>query len=280
MKTIFLLTLVALGLAQGGRAANSLVWTPTDANWNTTTANWTNPSTGGPLVAYTAGDDVRFNDVGSSYSGVILSGPLTPGSVVVDSTGTYTFSSGTLAGSVPLFKRSTGQLILATDNTISSPTSIEGGQLQIGAGGSPGGVGSGPITNLTGLIINRTGTLTLNNFLTGNGGFTNKLNATVNVLGTNNMGGPILVQIGQLVFSNTTAQGQSKSITLDASTGGTPNPRLGLEGGVNLASDVNLNLMGTTATPLSRATIITVLATDTAVNAVNGPIQGLDRATG
>jgi len=280
-----LITLTAIGLAQGSRAAN-LAWTPTDANWNTTTANWTNPSTGGPLVPYTAGDSVRFDDTGLAYNGVILSSPLTPGSVVVDSTGTYTFSSGTLAGSVPLFKRGTGQLILGTDNTISSPTSIEGGQLQIGAGGTTGNVGSGPITNLTGLIINRTGTLTLNNFLTGAGGFTNKLNATVNILGTNDMSGPILVQIGQLVFSNTTAKGQSKSITLDSSTGGTPNPRLGLEGGVNLASDVNLDLMGTTATPsLSRATIATVLATDTAVNAVNGPIRigsgnGLIQLTG
>jgi fibronectin-binding autotransporter adhesin len=285
MKRILLITLTAIGLAQGGRAAN-LIWTPTDANWNTTTANWTNPATGGPLVAYTAGDNVRFDDSGLIQPAVTLSGALTPGSVVVDSTGVYTFSSGTLAGNVPLFKRGTGQMVLDANNTISSPTSIEGGQLQIGAGGGTGAVGSGPITNLTGLIINRTGTLTLSNFLTGSGGFTNKLNATVNIWGTNNMSGPILVQIGQLSLSNATAQGQSKSITLDASTGGTPNPRLGLTGGINLPSDVNLNLMGTTATPsLSRATIATVLATDTAVNAVNGPIRigsgnGLIQLTG
>jgi fibronectin-binding autotransporter adhesin len=286
MKRTVLLTLFAFGLAQSSRAVN-LVWTPlASATWDTSALNWTNAATGGPLVAYTAGDNVRFDDSGLIQPAVTLSGALTPGSVVVDSTGIYTFSSGTLAGSVPLFKRGTGQLILGTDNTISSPTSIEGGQLQIGAGGTTGNIGSGRITNLTGLIINRTGTLTLNNFLTGAGGFTNKLNATVNIWGTNNMSGPILVQIGQLSLSNAVSQGQSKSITLDASTGGTPNPRLGLTGGINLPSDVNLNLMGTTATPnLSRATITTVLATDTANNVVNGPIRigsgdGLVQLTG
>ena len=60
----------------------------------------------------------------------------------MDSTGTYSFLSGTLAGSVPLFKRGTGLLILDSNNTISSPTSIEGGQLQIGNGNSRGAVGT------------------------------------------------------------------------------------------------------------------------------------------
>ena len=274
MKRILFIALTAIGLAQGGRAAN-LIWTPTDANWNTTTANWTNSATGGPLVAYSAGDNVRFDDSGLLQPAVTLSGALTPGSVVVDSTGVYTFSSGTMTGSVPLFKRGTGQMVLVANNTISSPTSIEGGQLQIGAGGSTGAVGSGPITNLTGLIINRTGTLTLNNFLTGAGGFTNLGSATVNILGTNNMSGPILVQVGQLVLSNTVGQGLAKSITLDASTTGSPNVRLGLTGGINLPADATLNLMGiiTVGGVPSRATVVTVTASDTANNVVNGPIR-------
>ena len=70
---------------------------------------------------------------------------------------------------------------------------------------------------MTGLIINRTGTLNLNNYLTGAGGFTNKLNATVNVWGTNTMSGPILIQVGMLSLSNAPSQGSSTSITLDSS---------------------------------------------------------------
>ena len=271
MKRILLITLTAIGLAQGGRAAN-LTWTPTDANWDTTTANWTNPTTGGPLVAYTAGDTVRFDDTGLIQPAVTLSGALTPGSVVVDSTGTYSFLTGTLAGSVPLFKRGTGLLILGSNNTISSPTSIEGGQLQIGNGGSTGSVGTGWITNLSGLIINRTGTLNLNNSMSGAGGFTNQLGATVNLWGTNTMSGPIFIQVGQLSLSNAPSQGSSSTIILDGTSASAANSRLVFAGGINLPSGTTISMMNTVASPLTRCTIGTVNTADTAINSVSGPI--------
>lgn len=265
------MTVIALGLTHSSRAAN-LVWNPTNANWNQTTWNWMDTNSHARVV-FAPGDNVRFDDKGGLHD-VTLIGSLSPSSVLVDSIFPYSFVGvmGTLAGGLPLVKRGPGLLILDANNSISGPTSIEGGQLQIGNGISRGSLGSGPITNSTGLIINRTGTLNITNYLSGSGGFTNKLDVTVNIWGTNTMSGPILIQIGHLSLSNAPAQGDSKTIILDASTGGTANPRLGLTGGINLPSDATLSLLGTASAGPTRCTVQTVLGSDPTTNSVNGSI--------
>ncbi len=144
--------------------------------------------------------------------------------------------------------------------------------LQIGNGASRGSVGSGPITNSTGMVINRTGTLNLNNHLTGSGGFTNNLNATVNLWGTNTMSGPILIQVGMLSLSNAMSQGSSTDITLDASTGASANSRLAFTGGIDLPAGATITMIGhrRVAGP-SRCTLQNTAA-DIATNYVSGPI--------
>jgi autotransporter-associated beta strand protein len=275
MKRTVLLSLIALGLAQGGRAAN-LVWTPTTAVWDTlpATTNWKDTNTSA-TVAFTQGDSVLFDDSGLGQPAVTLSGTLSPSYVLVDSASQYSLASttgGNLSGGFSLVKRGSGLLILDANNAISGPTSIEAGQLQIGTGSSRGTVGSGPITNLSGLIVNRTGTLTLNNYLSGSGGFTNRLGATVNIWGTNTMSGPILVQVGLLALSNAPAQGTATDIILDASPTATANSRLGFAGGINLPSSAVITMLGTAGAGPSRCTITTTLAADTTTNSVNGPI--------
>lgn len=275
MKKLCLTTLATFGLWLSGQAAD-LVWAPVTALWDTSSVNWSNTATTLPS-AFTAGDNVFFDDSGTAQPVVNLTGSLSVGTVVVDAGGDYTFRTNTASTDrinslTSLTKRGAGKLIIEADNTFSGPTAIEAGILQIGNGGARGTLGSGPITNNTGLIINRTGTLLLNNYLSGAGGFTNKLNTTVNVWGTNTMSGPILIQIGYLSLSNAPAQGSSTDIILDASTGGTANPRLGFTGGINLPSDATLSLLGTASTGPTRCTVQTVLAGDTTTNSVNGPI--------
>lgn len=274
MKKIVVSLAVALAFLPGSYATN-LVWAPSTGDWNFSTFNWFNPNTASGAV-FANGDNVLFDNTGLGFASVALGANLlTPNSVVVDSSGQYSFASttgGKLTGAVSLIKRGTGTLILDADNNITGPTSIEAGQLQVGNGAARGSVGSGPITNLTGLIINRTGTLTLNNYLTGAGGFTNLLNATVNLWGTNTMSGPILVQVGLLSLSNSAARGNASDITLDSSTGSGANTRLGLSSGIDFPAGTTLNMVGTISSPLSRATLQT-FAGDATTNAVNGPIR-------
>lgn len=270
-------TFLMLGFALLPRAhAANLVWSPGTADWDFAHSNWINTNTSAGAT-FANGDNVRFDDTGLGQANVAFGANLlTPNSVVVDSSAQYSFASttgGKLTGAVALTKRGPGPLILDADNTLTGATSIEDGQVQIGSGASRGSIGSGPITNLSGLIINRTGTLTLSNYLTGAGGFTNRLNATVNLWGTNTMSGPVLVQIGMLSLSNSAARGNASEITLDSSTGSGANTRLGLSAGIDLPPGTTLNMVGTVASPLSRSTVQTVIAGDATTNAVNGPVR-------
>jgi len=145
------------------------------------------------LVAYVDGDNVLFDDTGLTQPDVSLGTGLMPGSIVVDTSGTYTFLTSPLTGDVPLIKRGTGLLILERNNQISSPASIEEGQLQLGIGGSTGNFGSGNITNNGTLIINRTGTRTYSNDLIGSGGLEVKsISGTISMLGNNTLTGPLV----------------------------------------------------------------------------------------
>ena len=273
-KDVVLVAIMALGLTQIGQAAN-LVWTPTTANWDLTSTNWKDTNTTA-IVTFAQGDSVLFDDTGLGQPSVGLgTNLLSPSAILVDATGQYSFASttgGKLTGGLSLVKRGSGALILDADNAISGPTSIEGGLLQLGNGSSRGSVGRGPITNLTGLIVNRTGTLNMTNNLTGAGGFTNRLNATINLYGTNTMSGPILIQVGMLSLLSPLAQGSSSEIILDSSPGGTANSRLGFTGGINLPASATLKLLGTSSTGPTRCTVQTVTAGDATTNSVNGPI--------
>lgn len=275
MKKAAFLVALALSLPSAACAAN-LVWSPDTASWDFGTLNWVNTNTSVGAL-FVSGDNVRFDDGGLGQPSVGLGANLlTPNSVVVESSGQYTLTStsgGKLTGATTLTKRGTGLLILDADNNYSGATSIAEGQLQIGAGASRGSLGSGPVTNTAGLIINRTGTLTLTNFLTGAGGFTNKLIATVNIWGTNTMSGPILVQVGILSLSNATALGTSSDITLDASPTATAISRLGLTAKIGIPATTTINLMGTAGAGPSRCSVQTVIAGDATTNTVDSPLR-------
>ena len=173
MKKPILTIITSLGLCLSGWAAN-LVWTPTTANWDLATTNWKNTNTSA-IVAFAQGDDVLFDDTGSAFTSVVISGSLTPGAVVVDSSLDYTFTTNTavanskLANVSLVTKRGSGRLTLDTDNTITAPTVIEAGTLEIGAAGGRGDLGSGNITNYGTLSCNRTGTLNSSNNISGTG---------------------------------------------------------------------------------------------------------------
>lgn len=120
--------------------------------WDTSSSNW--QDAGGATVTYSEvtppGDQVVFSDAGlSADATVTLNSTLNPANVTVNnSTYNYTFSgSGAVAGSASLIKSGTKTLTLLTNNTYTGGTTINGGTLQVGNGGTIGSLGSGPVVD-------------------------------------------------------------------------------------------------------------------------------------
>jgi autotransporter-associated beta strand protein len=118
--------------------------------WDTNTANWTDG--GGATVTYSEatlpGNQVVFSDASlSADATVTLTNTLNPASVTVNNSAyNYTFSgSGAVAGGASLTKSGTKTLTLLTNNTYTGGTTINGGTLQVGNGGTTGSLGSGPV---------------------------------------------------------------------------------------------------------------------------------------
>ncbi|MEZ5386880.1 MAG: autotransporter-associated beta strand repeat-containing protein [Prosthecobacter sp.] len=78
---------------------------------------------------------------------------------------------GDVSGTAGLTQAGAGTLVLAGANTYTGGTVI-GGTLQIGDGGGTGTLGGGNVVNDGALIINRTGTLAVDNLISGSGSLT------------------------------------------------------------------------------------------------------------
>ena len=240
------------------------------SNWNTNEVDWVTDTSAD--VAFTPGDNVTFDDSGSTVPSVSLTSLLTPSAVVVNATSTYTLSSsvgGGIAGSTGLTKSGAGTLVLDLTNTYAGPTLIQGGVVQLGAGDSQGSLGTGPVTNNAAIVVNRTGSVSFNNTLAGTGSLTNLLAGTISIGGTNTLSGPIVLNAGTLSLVGPQAVGNSTTLTLNAPVSGGITT-LALSGGLTLGGSVTLSMLGTTASPDSRCSLNT--GGDGLTNIVNGPI--------
>ncbi len=125
-----------------------LTWVGTSAAWDiATTANFND---GVAAAKFTQGDNVTFDQTGTTTS-VVLTGTLTPSSVTVNANKDYTFGgSGSLAGGMSLSKSGTGKLTLSGSNTYTGGTDVTGGSLVLG---NVAGAGTGPIS-LDGAVFN------------------------------------------------------------------------------------------------------------------------------
>ena len=112
-----------------------------NSTWDTgTSQNWFNPSTSAADYFY-PGDSVTFNDTPGTATAVNISSTVVPGSVTVSNTNAnYTFGgAGSIAGVASLTKNGPGSLTLATSNSYTGGTILNGGVLNDAALNSLGG---------------------------------------------------------------------------------------------------------------------------------------------
>jgi fibronectin-binding autotransporter adhesin len=128
---------------------------------------------------------------------------------------------GAIGGSFGLTKAGTGQLNLSGNNTYTGTTTISGGTLQIGTGGSTGSV-AGPIVNNGELVFNRADTVDYHTTsISGTGNLTQTGGGTL-VLGTNSYTGKTLISGATISISSDGGLGSAPvaqtpaSLTLDS----------------------------------------------------------------
>ncbi|MCU0795405.1 MAG: autotransporter adhesin family protein [Akkermansiaceae bacterium] len=196
---------------------------------------------------------VRVNQAGdTTFNGMFLSHHGTGGRIrnlalEKDGLGTLTMaglvgrqtaSTGGTTDQVPITVNG-GKLVLSAENTRQGPVTIaSGATLQVGAGGATGSLGSGTVALDGSLTIDRSGTLTFANVLTGAGAFLKDGSGTLALSGNSSgftgtttlaegttyvsadlSGSPVTVQSGARLRAGTVAtpgNGLVKSLTLES----------------------------------------------------------------
>ncbi|MDY0166435.1 MAG: autotransporter-associated beta strand repeat-containing protein [Thermoguttaceae bacterium] len=182
-------------------------------------------------------------------------GPDTPTILTVGGDDTSTLFSGVIEdgsqSNVPvgdrvplgLTKVGEGTLTLSGTNTYTGPTTISYGTLQVGAGGGIGTLGTGHIVNDAALVVNRTGTLTLNQSISGTGTLTRLGSGTLVLSGDNSYTGTTTISAGQLTIAHDNALGSPAGGT--AVAGGAT---LALQGGISVAEAITIGTHPTLGT--------------------------------
>jgi fibronectin-binding autotransporter adhesin len=123
----------------------------------------------------------------------------------VDNAGSLIFNrsdsvtvSNLITGAGSLTKSGSGTLTIVADNAYSGGTTINGGTLQVGDGGTTGSIGSGDITNSATVVFNRTNDLTVAGDISGSGTLIQSGAGTLVLTGSNSYSGSTIIRSGTL----------------------------------------------------------------------------------
>ncbi len=212
------------------------------SEWSTATItapkNWVLNSNNAS-TDYIETDNVLFNDSATGTTVDISVADVNPATVTFNnSSKNFTITgSKAIAGGTGLFKNGSGSVAIATNNTYTGGTVINGGTLQLGTGGTTGSLGAGSVAvNGANLTLNKTGTYSFTNPIVGNGSVSINNTATVTLAATGNTyTGGTTVNNGAS-FRVTGAMAGTGSITVAsggtlAVTGNITNPINSLGGG-------------------------------------------------
>ena len=124
------------------------------------------------------------------------------GNLVFNTTGTTTITP-VISGSGNLSQAGTGTTVLTANNTYAGSTTISGGTLQIGNGGTTGSLGTAAtVTDNANLTFNLGGTTTLNTVIAGTGNLTKAGAGTVILAANNTYAGTTTISAGTLQVGN------------------------------------------------------------------------------
>jgi autotransporter-associated beta strand protein len=119
------------------------------------------------------------------------------------------------AGITSLIKIGTGTLILSGANIYSGVTTISGGALQIGDGGSTGTLGTNSVMDNAALIFNRYDNLTVSNVISGSGSLSQAGSGVLTLASADTYSGATFISAGTLALTNSAALANSTNINLD-----------------------------------------------------------------
>ncbi|HEY0200022.1 MAG TPA: autotransporter-associated beta strand repeat-containing protein [Rhodanobacter sp.] len=182
-----------------------------------------------------AGSDSQINVDNGAYlrvggSGNTL-GSIQNHDVATASNGTLVFDnldsqvySGIISGSGNFLRDATGTTVFTGDNSYTGTTAINGGgTLQLGSGGSTGGIAAGSdIADNGALIVSRSNAVQLDGTISGSGSLTQQGSGTTTLTGSNSYAGTTAVTGGTLLVNgDQTAATGATSVTSGATLGGT-----------------------------------------------------------
>ncbi len=209
--------------------------------WDSTTTNWTYSGT---PVLYSDGSAVFFDDTALTNI-VNLTGPLSPGSVLMNSTNTYLFNGTGPLGGGTLTKNGSGTLILDVVGNSFASTVIGGGTLQVGNNDNLGDLGSGNVDDEGTLSFNLTNNYSVPGVISGLGAIVKNNTNTVTLSQANTYSGGTTVNQGALKLGNNTSLGvPSGTLAATVASGAA----LDLGGKQVAAGYVTINGPGLTAT--------------------------------
>jgi autotransporter-associated beta strand protein len=225
-----------------------------NGNGGDSTLTGTNTYTGGTYIlggGIVLGDSVTPG-AGSIVGNVFLTnnyaqatfGPYVAATLTFRRPDDFIFA-GNIVGDGSIAQQGYGTLILTGANTYTNGTTIGAGTLQVGAGGTNGTLGSGPITDSTTLVFNRSDKVTFNNVISGGGSIIQQGSGTVTLSATNTYAATTTVSNGTLIINGDNLA--AATFVFGGTLGGTGafyGP-VSLEAGTTLAPGASAGSVGT-----------------------------------
>ncbi|MGY0556947.1 autotransporter-associated beta strand repeat-containing protein [Lysobacter sp. A421] len=221
----------------GGTVSGAGAFTKSGAGTLVLTAD--NTHTGGTTIA---GGTLQLGDGGTS--GWITGNVANDGVLVFDRSDDVNFV-GLVSGSGALVKQGNNALTLTADNTYTGGTTIAGGTLQLGNGGTSGWI-LGDVANDGSLVFARSDDATFDGLVSGSGGLVQNGAGVVTLTADNSYGGTTVLNAGTLLVNGD----QSAAIGATTANGGATLGGGGIIGGdVAIASGASINPGFAGATP-------------------------------
>ncbi len=166
-------------------------------------------------TTFSSGDNVTFDDSGSTTPVIVLTNAVSAGEMVVSSSQDYTFGgSGWLAGPTALLKEGSGKLTFNVLNTFSGGTVINEGVVQLGDGASLNGSLNGGVVNNDTLIFSNPTAVTSAASVSGSGVLIKRSGGTLTLSGTQTYTNLTTIENGTLEFSGTPPLGDITNNTV------------------------------------------------------------------